>query len=139
VFANEISDERLKQAQQARYQHLGFMKPVLVGALMPSDLKESDAVLDSALSGRGDIQTMPRYYVDYKLILPSLMKHAKPIALSKGMNQTQLALLKNAAASYDKEANDVRYLTLASTRGFATMLIDNTSGEPLGAVAWEED
>ncbi len=62
VFANEISPASLEAGRQSPYGVLGVTRPVLVGAVLPTDPVERSRILDSALSGGGDLQTMPKYF-----------------------------------------------------------------------------
>jgi hypothetical protein len=132
VFANEVTPERLAQAKIERFKTLSFGKPTLVGAPMPKSPKEQENIMNSAVSGGGDIQTMPKYFVDYSQVARSLLKHAKPLRESKNLNTTDADSLRKAGASYGYEAERLRFISLASSRGFAAMLVNSQTGEIIG-------
>lgn len=134
VFANEITPKRLAEAKIERFKTLSFTKPELVGAPMPRNIKERDHIMNSAISGQGDIQTMPKYYVDYSSTVKNLLEHAKPLNPGKDLSVSDAKVLRQAAKSYGFNSADVRYLRLASSRGFAVTLVKANTGEILGHV-----
>ena len=135
VFATEISSEQLAQARIAEYKTLGFTKPKLVGAKMPTDVNEKMHILNSALSGAGDLQTMPKYYVEYQHIIPDILKNSLPLKANKYASEQAIAVMVDASKAYGRNPNDVRYMRLGSTRGFAVMLVDAKTGQVVGPVS----
>ncbi len=132
VFANEINANELAKATDKRFNHLSFAKPELVGAAMPSDSKLQEEITMSALAGHGDIQTMPSYFVDYSQSSSNLLKHAKRLAESDELKASDAKLLQGAAKAYGYDVDRLRYLTLASSRGFAVILVEADSGKVVG-------
>ena len=101
---------------------------------MPTDQKESQDVLISAVGGQGDIQTMPQYYVDYDKMKNSLLPHAKKLEAQKELSSEDANTMRLAAKAYGKNPDEVRYLTLASSRKFAVMLVDAQTAAVVGPV-----
>jgi len=134
VFANEISDEKLAKAKLEKFGHFSFTKPTLVGAIMPTDLKAKDKVLDSALTGKGDLQTMPEYYVEYKDVVNGLLKRGRPLKADQATTKQVQDKLVAAAKSYGRDPDDLVYFTLASSRRFAVILVNKNGGEIIGPV-----
>jgi hypothetical protein len=134
VFANEIPPARLAQARDSRFATLGVTGPRLVGARMPADVKEKNEILYSALAGNGDLETMPKYYVDYALITGELLAHSLPIAPNPEMTPGMVRQFRLAAESYGRRPEEVRVLRLGSSRGFAAMLVESGTGKVLGPV-----
>jgi len=134
VFANEITDKRLAKAKLEKFRSLGFTKPKLVGAPMPSDDKKREAIMFSAVGGQGDIQTMPEYYVDYSQMTNSLLSNAKKLEPQKNLSAKDAQVMRLAAEAYGKNPDEVRYLVLASSRKFAVMLVDGRTAEIVGPV-----
>jgi hypothetical protein len=132
VFANEITPERLAEAKIEKYRQFGFTKPVLVASPMPDDYKLRDDIMNSSISGQGDIQNMPKYFINYTGITKRLLTHAKPITEGKDLDAHEFRALKHAAMSYGRKIDDLRYLTLASSRGYAVMLVEAESGKVVG-------
>ncbi len=133
VFANEITAKRLAEAKIKRFKTLSFTKPVLVGIKVPDSPKEQEDILFSAAGGQGDIQTMPQYFVDYASVKADLMKHAKALD-DKSLSKDEVQALAKAAKAYGFAAKNLRYLPLASSRGFAVMLANADTAKPVGAV-----
>jgi len=134
VFANEITSARLSAAKEERFRHFSFARPVLVGTIMPVSMKEQEAILMSALSQQGDIQTMPRYFVDYSKVSKALLDYSKPIVGNEELSAGDIKLLNEAAISSGRSIDSLRYLGLSSSRGFAVMLVDGKTGKPVGPV-----
>ena len=132
VFANEITSKRLAEAKIERFKHLSFGHPQVVGAPMPVEYKLQDDIMNSALSGKGDIQHMPVYFVDYSHVSKALLKRANPLLEGKTLSAADADALRIAGLSYGYQSNQLRYLALASSRGFAAMLIDAKTGQIVG-------
>ncbi len=132
VFANEINAKELAKSTDKRFNDLSFAKPLLVGAAMPSEQKLQEEIMMSAVAGHGDIQTMPRYFVDYSQVSSNLIKHAKLLVESKELKASDAKLLQIAAKAYGYDFEKLRYLNLASSRGFAVMLVEAESGKVVG-------
>ncbi|MEO8002565.1 MAG: TfpX/TfpZ family type IV pilin accessory protein [Arenimonas sp.] len=132
VFANEIKAKELAKANDKRFKNLSFTKPVLVGAAMPSDPKLQEEIMLSAVDGHGDIQTMPRYFVDYSQISSNLLKHGKQLVKSSELKASDAKLLQVAAKAYGYDFEKLRYLNLASSRGFAVILVESDTGKVVG-------
>ncbi len=137
VFANEITKEKLVEAKIQKFQKLSFTHPVLVGAVMPESVKERQSIMFSAVTGNGDIQTMPKYFVEYSLVAKNLLARAKPLSEANGLTTSQAKVLREAAESYGYSSDELRYLTLASSRNFATILVKAETGEVVGPVNME--
>ena len=134
VFANEITAKKLSEAKLVKFKSMGITKPVLVGAPMPSNYEESEAIMFSAVSGEGDIQSMPKYFVEYSQVSKPLLAHAKSLDAGKNLSEGDAKALQAAAQSYGHSPKDLRYLTLASSRGFAVMLVKADTAELVGPV-----
>lgn len=134
VFANEIRPEQLAKGSSAPYRSLGFTAPRLVGAIMPKDPREASDITMSSLSGQGDLQNMPRYYVDYSRVAAQMLAASFPLAYSKTTSREEIDKIIAAARDYGKNPDAVRWLHLASSRGLAVMLIDASTGDVIGPV-----
>lgn len=134
VFANEITPKRLAEAKIERFKKLSFTKPVLVGAPMPKNPKEQEDIMFSAVGGQGDIQTMPKYFVDYSAVKKNLLARAKPLTAGKSLSAENAKILQAAAQSYGYRFEQLRYLTLGSSRNYAVMLVEAESGNVVGPV-----
>lgn len=134
VFANEVSQKKLSEAKLEKFKTLSFTKPILVGAQMPSNYKEAEAIMFAAVSGQGDIQTMPKHFVEYSQVSKALLTRGKPLEAGKNLSESDAKALRAAAQFYGHSPQNLRYLPLASSRGFAVMLIKADTAELLGPV-----
>ncbi len=132
VFANEITPKRLAEAKIEHFKTLSFGKSRLVGTTMPKGFKEQEYIMNSAISGEGDIQTMPKYFVDYSEVSNALLKKAKPLREDQNLSAANADALQKAALSYGYQADQLGYLNLASSRGFASILINMKTAEIVG-------
>lgn len=133
VFVTDILPDDLKTAKN-EYQQFGVTKPKLVGAVMPKDAKEISRIVLSALGGGSDLQHMPQYYVEYSQMKEQILKNALPLINPPKVSSKNIAILKKAALSYGYQPEDVRFMNLGSSRGFAVILIDAKTAEPIGFV-----
>jgi hypothetical protein len=133
VYANEITSKNLAEAHDAKFGKLGNTKPVLVGAEMPTNVEEQQKIMMSSLGGAGDIQNMPKYFVDYSQVAKKLLTKSKLLEEGKGLSPKDAQSLQLAAESYGYKKEDLRYLPLASSRGFAVILVNAKTGDVIGA------
>ena len=101
---------------------------------MPSNYKEAEAIMFAAVSGQGDIQTIPKYFVEYSQVNKALLAHGKPLETGENLSESDAIAMQAAAKSYGVSHHDLRYLTLASSRDFAVMLVKSDTGELVGPV-----
>lgn len=134
VFAHEITSENLEKATIESFKTLSITKPQLVGARLPTDSKEKELVVFSAMAGGGDIQTMPQYYVPYDDMKADILANSHALKAEQGVSEQNVAIMAAAAKSYGYRPEDVRYMHLGSIRGFAVMLIDAKTAQVVGAV-----
>jgi hypothetical protein len=133
VFVNEIDSTRLSNAKE-KFKTLSFTKPLLVGAKFPTNKEEKTNIIMSALSGAGDIQTMPEYFVEYQELVPDILANSAPLQLSQTVSEQALVVLQEAAKHYGYQPSEVRYMHLGSARGYAVMLVDAKTGQVVGPV-----
>ncbi len=134
VFAPDISPEQLAKARLPQFQTLSITKPQLVGVKMPTNENERISVINSAFSGAGDLQTMPMYYVEYKEMIPDILANSFPLLAGKHASEQAIDIMREAAKSYGRTPDEVHFMRLGSSRGFATMLVDAKTGEVVGPV-----
>ncbi len=133
VFANEIVAEDLAKADD-KYQHFGFTNPKLVGAVMPNDIQEKTRIVMSSLGGGSDLQHMPQHYVDYSQIVPQVLQNAWSLNNAPNLSAENAVILQKSATKYGYKPEDVRFMHLGSTRGFAVILLDAQNAQPIGYV-----
>lgn len=132
VFATDMDPELLAKGKEPQYRSLGIGRPLLVGALLPTNAKERGEIMDSIASGRSDLQYMPQFYVDYRQVAPKLLQNGRSLKAENGVSAESAALLQEAAQAYGRQPDELRFIPLRSSRGFAVMLLDGKTGEVVG-------
>ena len=132
VFATDMDPELLAKGKEPQYRTLGVAKPLLVGAMIPTNAKESSDLMESISSGRGDLQYMPQFYVEYRQVALKLLANARPLKADNGVSAEAAAALQEAARGYGRQPEELRFMPLRSSRGFAAMLLDGKTGEVVG-------
>src|SRR5580765_81947 len=61
-YANDLEDADLARATQPEFSTLSWTGPRLVGAMLPTDIKEKNDLTFSGIAGK-DLEKFPRYYV----------------------------------------------------------------------------
>lgn len=134
VFANDLDPAKVAKGSRPEYRSLPLTGPLLVGARLPDDPKTRMRIVESALSGKGDIESMPEYYAPYEEVIGTMLPKGKPLVKAPGLSDQALAKLVAAARRYGRDPASVRYFSLSSSRGFAGMLVDAANGAVVGPV-----
>jgi len=118
VFANEIEPQDLVEAPRQQWRRLSWMGPQLVGVKPPASAEEKSKLLTTFLSTGRDLESMPRYYVDYGEVATVLLRHGKTNATHKRgeRNASEMVLVE---------------VPLISRYGEAVMLVDGVHGQPV--------
>lgn len=114
VFANEISEGDLKAAPRPEWRRLSWTGPVRVGVETPHDPKEKQALLATFLERGVDVESLPRYYVDYSQITPRMLSESVP-----------------DADGPSRRGESFRKVPLLSRYGEAWMRVDAETGAPI--------
>lgn len=78
------------------------MKPVFAYAQMPNDAKKAQQVLFDALGGKGDIDQLPQYYVDFQSNLTKLLNN-KNIPYEKLVSNKEYKTIVTALVAKTQE------------------------------------
>lgn len=81
VVASEIDPSEIKKAQRDEFKSLPLWGPQIIAAKMPTDIKESNAILFSSVLGGADLYDLPRYYVPYSELASQAKAAAKPLEI----------------------------------------------------------
>lgn len=134
VFANEVEPENLAKAAMPNTKTLGFTAPKLVGAKQPASNDLRMLITMKAMDGGNDIQALPEFYVPYEKMQRELLGYAMPITTGPDTTEENSQYLLQAAKSYGRTPDEVRYVPISSLRGFAAMLLDAKTGAIVGPV-----
>jgi hypothetical protein len=129
VFANEIEAKDLALGAHG-FNTLGWFTPQRVAAPLPTDPKAREQILFNSLLS--PLERSPKLYVPYAEVAADLLKRAKPInEASESAFEHDVLREVNARGLKPK---DVVYHDLASTRGWAGMLLDANTGAIVGPI-----
>jgi hypothetical protein len=134
-LANEIVDGKADAKAGATADETApapWFGPKLVGAKLPSDVEENNRLLFSAVSGRGDVFQMPRYFVPYDDVKTEVIAHMRTaVQIAKELHVERSAV-ESATASYAKKGTSFGLLPLRVRTTIALAVVDRKSGDLLG-------
>lgn len=115
VFANQVDGI-------TRDFELPTGRPVLVGARIPENREERDAILNAALAGGADIDMRPQYYVPYEQVAPGLREHARTLD-SLELSAGESSRLSEAARRAHLDPARALILPVMSSRKTGTAIL----------------
>ncbi|MEO7433186.1 MAG: TfpX/TfpZ family type IV pilin accessory protein [Dokdonella sp.] len=130
VAASDIDPKDLAQGTKPEFRSLSMTGPLLVGTQMPTTWQERNNVLFAGTAGK-DIEQFPKYYVDYDVAAPALLKKAKPLDALKPANPQEQANLDAAIAKSGHAADSIVWVPLVARKASLVMLLDRESGAVL--------
>lgn len=134
VDANQLSPKDVAKASRPQWRHLSWTGPVLVAAQLPSDPKQSNQLLFSALGGK-DVAQLPRYYVDYATAADALVKRAQPLSRLRQMHPSHADQINQWLRQHDIQADNVVWVPIVTRGHDLCMLMNKATGKPLGPFA----
>jgi len=134
VSANNISAADLAKAERPAWRHLSWTGPVLVGATLPSNEKQHEALMFSTLKGGKDIQDLPRYYMDYASVAGQLLKRAHPVTLLRAMHPGAAGKITHWLRSRHLSNAQVVWLPIQSRKWDMVMMMNAKNGQPIGPI-----
>lgn len=134
VTAEDLDPRDLAQGSTPAFRTLSWTGPRLVGAPVPTDPAEHNAVVEAAMQGK-DIQLLPKYYVSYTKTAPALLKRAKPLAGLRRINPHAGPALDHWLAKHpDQTGANTVWLPLMTRKTSLTMLVNGSTGKVLTAL-----
>lgn len=132
VYANDISDENLRNATNSEYKFLPKLGPRYVASPLPQNTEENMQIVVNALTGKGDdVQYLPKYYVDYGSQRDVVIKLVKPLNSLKSFNSDKLSNVDNLIQKYKQQNREVGYLPMIGKTAQIVVLIDAKTAEVL--------
>jgi hypothetical protein len=133
VSDNEISEADLALASEPQFRTRSWTGPILVAAVLPTDIEERNKLVFDAASGH-DIQYQPKFYRPFAAEAHSLLTHAKNLDALKSKGEAAVQMIGSYLAKSGNTAESVVWLPLQARKTDATMLVDKLSGTPLKAL-----
>jgi len=134
VYSNDLEDADLDRARQPEFSTRSWTGPRLVGAMLPTDIKEKNDLTFSGIAGK-DLEKFPRYYVPYAEVAETMLAKAKPLAELAAKSPADKAVIDRYLASSPSSIDQLVYLPLIGRTDTYTMILSTTSRQPLDAVS----
>ena len=141
VRANEIPPEELAKARAGPFAEIPLAGPKVVGAEMPKDPDEQFRITMSAMSGGGDVQNSPQYYVPYDDVRGYVLLAAKPIARLRELNPGRAGDIDAIVRDHGGAEEGLRFLPMRAGKFIdLAVVVDSVRGDVLEISAlrpWE--
>lgn len=134
VAAEDIVPSDLAKASRPEWRHLSWTGPVLVGATLPSNQTQAQALMFSSLQGGKDIQDLPERYVPYTGVAPAMLKRAHPLTRLLKMHSQAASEISRWLAKRHLRDDDVVWLPIQARRWDMVMMMNAKTGQPLGPI-----
>ena len=134
VAAENIAPADLAKASRPEWRHLSWTGPVLVGATLPSNKAQEQALMFSTLKGGKDIQALPERYVPYASVAMAMLKRAHPLARLRKMHPQAAGEISHWLAKRRLHDDDVVWLPIQARRWDMVMMMNAKNGEPIGPI-----
>jgi len=136
VSANDLEEADFAKANKPEFRSAPWTGPKIVGAVIPTDIEQRNALMFSAVAGR-DIEKFPQYYTEYEAVAPDLLKRAKSLEELRRKWPGAAASIADFLRRETAEESSVVWLPLDARLANMTMLVDARSGKPLGALSFD--
>jgi hypothetical protein len=131
VYAYELDRAKLESAPDPQFRSLPVWKTDIIGARLPDDSKERNAILFSALQKGDDLPQLPRYYVPYSSLKPQVLAHLQPLEKLKAFNRDRTGEVDALIARYSSEGRAVGFVPVRGKAGNLAVIISRESGKVL--------
>lgn len=134
VSANNISAADLAKAERPQWRHLSWSGPLLVGAALPTNPEQRNALMFSTLQGGKDIQDLPRYYVPYPSVAAEILKHAHAVAMLRHMHPDASGEISRWLRSRHLSDSQAVWVPLQARKWDMVMMLHAKDGRPIGPI-----
>jgi len=134
VYANDLDDIDLAQAQKPEFATRSWTGPHLVGAQSPNDAKDRNDLLFSGIAGK-DLEKFPKYYVPYADVADAIVAKAKPLTDLAAKSPVNKTVVEHFVRSTSRAVDQLAYLPLQGRTDAYTMVLSRTTKQPLDVLA----
>jgi hypothetical protein len=131
ITANMLSKQDIAQAKYPVYRSLPLAGPVYAFSEMPTDIKERNQLVFSAMTGK-DLPQFPEYYMPYGEHGLAEGQAAKPIAELKQLNPGLVSEIDRAEQASGRNASDIGFVPLRAKYQDQAVLLGKSDGKVLG-------
>jgi len=129
VAATELPSKWLAEARRPEFRSLPVTGPALVTFDMPTDEREQQIIIQSAIFRGRDAQLFPRYYVPYAERAGEVLAGALTIEQLRKSEPHTARVIDGYLASSGRGESDVRYFPMRTRSLWIAVLVDARSGE----------
>lgn len=133
VSSNEISDEDLTKAREPAFRKRSWTGPILVAAVVPTDIDERNKLVFDAGTGH-DIQFQPKYYEPFESVARSFLVQARDLQKLESRSKAAKTTVESYLASSGATADSLAWLPLQARKNDVTMLVSKVTGMPQEAL-----
>lgn len=130
VIAEDLADKDLLAAQDP-YRTRPKWGPLLIGTQRPVTREDRNELVFAAMEGK-DLQHFPRYYVPYEKVADQVKQVAAPMEQLYKHRPEAKQLIADLKPGVPE--TQLRWMPIRGTRSFWTVLVDATTGKPLGYI-----
>ena len=134
VRVADIEPRRLAEARIERFRGFPLGRPQFIGSVPPTDPREVQEVVFSALSGGPDIAELPKYYADLEVVRDVMVRKSMPLDELKRLNPGAVASIDLLPRELGRKDSELGFLPLRIRRAFATVIVDRTARLPVKIV-----
>src|SRR5213592_553948 len=91
VRVADIEPSRLAQARIDRFRSFPLGRPQFIGSVLPTNPREAQELVFSALSGGPDVAELPKYYADLEVVRDLMVQKSLPLEELKKLNPGAIA------------------------------------------------
>lgn len=133
VAARDFKPEELA-AGPPQYRSLPLSGPKYVAVQVPE--KQRDSSLFDEVAGNPPF-ARPKWYVDVSQALPDILKRAKTLDELEKLHSDSKPLIAEALKGISLPREQLRWVPVATRRGFWTAILDAKDGLPVGWVEYD--
>lgn len=134
VSAADISSADLAKASQPEWRNLSWKGPVLVGARLPTNWDQRDALMFSSLKGGKDIQDLPERYVPYASVAMHLLARAHNVKMLRSMHPAAASEISRWLSARHLTESQVVWLPIQARKWDMVMMMSARSGQPIAPI-----
>jgi hypothetical protein len=133
VYANDLDNADLIQAQKQEFSTRSWTGPRLVGAVLPLDQRERSDLIFSGMAGK-DLEKFPKYYVPYAEVADRMLEKAQPLINLATRSPRDNAVIDRYLSDNGLLIDKLSYLPLHGRTDEYVMLFSVSNKLPLDVI-----
>jgi hypothetical protein len=134
VRVADVEPSRLEEARIERFRSFPLGRPQFIGSALPTDPREVQELIFSALKGGPDVAELPKYYTDLEVVRNAMVEKSMPLDELRKLNPGAIASIDRLPRELERKESELGFLPLRIRRSFATVIVDRTARLPVKIV-----